>query len=136
VPLSDWYYKPAFELNEQAQMSTRGPPEPDNILVNGKHKSASGTGEYYKMTVKKVLPLAAPMYAKLQLTTFQGKKYRIRLINTSVDTTFHVSFDGHPFTVMTSDFVSPQLAPPPIGLALIHVRSQLSRLTPTKSLSP
>lgn len=56
MPLTDWYYTPGFELNEQAQMSTRGPPEPDNILVNGKHKSAKGTGEYYKMTVKKVLP--------------------------------------------------------------------------------
>ncbi|KAF2654402.1 multicopper oxidase [Lophiostoma macrostomum CBS 122681] len=87
LPLNEWYYIPGFTANEQAQHSKFGPPKPDNILVNGTHVNADGGGSYYKMTVKK------------------GKKYRIRLINTSVDTTFHVSFDGHPFQVMTSDFV-------------------------------
>ncbi|KAF2746542.1 multicopper oxidase [Sporormia fimetaria CBS 119925] len=86
-PITDWTYDTAFALNERAQHSRTGPPLGDTILVNGKHKSPSGTGEYYKMTVKK------------------GKKYRVRIINTSVDSVFHVSFDGHPFTVMTSDFV-------------------------------
>lgn len=87
LPLTDWYYLPGFEVNEQAQLSKTGPPLPDNILVNGTHKNAAGGGAYAKVNVKK------------------GKKYRIRLINTSVDSVFHVSFDGHPFTVMTSDFV-------------------------------
>jgi hypothetical protein len=41
------------------------------------------------------------------------------LINTSVDSVFHVSFDGHPFTVITADFVSTLVAPNEIGLALI-----------------
>lgn len=44
-------------------------------------------GEYYKATVT------------------SGKKYRIRIINTSVDSAFMVSLDDHPFTVITSDFV-------------------------------
>lgn len=87
LPITDYYYTPGFELNEQAQHSQRGPPEPDNVLVNGTHKNANGGGSYYKINVTK------------------GKKYRIRLINTSVDSTFHVSFDGHPMTVMTADFV-------------------------------
>ncbi|KAF2472226.1 uncharacterized protein BDR25DRAFT_284795 [Lindgomyces ingoldianus] len=87
LPITDWYYKPAFELNEQALHSLTGPPLPDNILVNGTHKNANGGGSYYKINVTK------------------GKKYRIRLINTAVDSHFHVSFDGHPFTVITSDFV-------------------------------
>lgn len=86
LPLTDYYYTSAFTLNEEAQHSTRGPPSPDNILVNGTHVSKSG-GAYAKMTVTK------------------GKKYRIRIINTSVDSTLSVSLDGHPFTVMTSDFV-------------------------------
>ncbi|KAF1347290.1 hypothetical protein EJ07DRAFT_169810 [Lizonia empirigonia] len=86
LPLTDYYYTEAFTLNEVAQHSQRGPPSPNNILVNGTHVSASG-GRYAKMTVTK------------------GKKYRIRIINTSVDSTFSVSLDGHPFTVMTSDFV-------------------------------
>ncbi|KZM18436.1 laccase, multicopper oxidase, benzenediol:oxygen oxidorectuctase [Ascochyta rabiei] len=87
LPLTDYYYTPAFTLNEVAQHSTRGPPAPNNILVNGTHVNASGGGKYAKMTVTK------------------GKKYRIRIINTSVDSTFSVSLDGHPFTVMTADFV-------------------------------
>ncbi|KAF2808429.1 uncharacterized protein BDZ99DRAFT_464310, partial [Mytilinidion resinicola] len=87
LPFTDFYYLPAFELNERAQHSLTGPPEPDNILVNGTMKNAKGGGQYFKMTVTK------------------GKKYRIRLINTSVDSFLHVSMDGHPFTVITSDLV-------------------------------
>ncbi|KAF9696035.1 hypothetical protein EKO04_006232 [Ascochyta lentis] len=87
LPLTDYYYTPAFTLNEVAQHSTRGPPTPNNILVNGTHVNANGGGKYAQMTVTK------------------GKKYRIRIINTSVDSTFSVSLDGHPFTVMTADFV-------------------------------
>lgn len=87
LPITDYYYTPAFTLNEIAQHSATGPPLPQNILVNGTHINAQGGGKYAKMTVTK------------------GKKYRIRIINTSVDSTFHVSLDGHPFTVMTSDFV-------------------------------
>ncbi|KAF2032587.1 hypothetical protein EK21DRAFT_60852 [Setomelanomma holmii] len=87
LPLTDWYYTPAFTLNEVAQHSLTGPPLPDNILVNGTHVNANGGGSYAKMNVVK------------------GKKYRIRIINTSVDNYFSVSMDGHPFTVITSDFV-------------------------------
>lgn len=35
----------------------------------------------------------------------QGKKYLLRLINTSVDTTFIFAIDNHDITVMSSDFV-------------------------------
>ncbi|KAH7080372.1 Cupredoxin [Paraphoma chrysanthemicola] len=87
LPLTDWYYTPAFTLNEVAQHSLTGPPLPDNILVNGTHVNRNGGGSYAKMNVVK------------------GKKYRIRIINTSVDNYFSVSMDGHPFTVITSDFV-------------------------------
>ena len=88
LPITDWYYVPAFTLNEVAQHSQRGPPSPDNILVNGTHiNAANDNGKYARINVVK------------------GKKYRIRLINTAVDSTFSVSMDGHPFTVLTSDFV-------------------------------
>jgi FtsP/CotA-like multicopper oxidase with cupredoxin domain len=52
LPLTDWYYPPAFTLNEVAQHS--GPPTPDNILVNGTHVSGPGIGNYAKMNVVKV----------------------------------------------------------------------------------
>lgn len=87
LPLTDWYYTPAFTLNEVAQHSVRGPPVPDNLLVNGTHVNANGGGNYAKLNVVK------------------GKSYRIRIINTSVDSVFSVSMDGHPFQVLTSDFV-------------------------------
>jgi FtsP/CotA-like multicopper oxidase with cupredoxin domain len=87
LPVTDWYYTPGFEVNEQAQHSRTGPPPPDNILVNGTHINAEGGGKYAKINVVK------------------GKKYRLRLINTSVDSVFSISMDKHPFTVITSDFV-------------------------------
>lgn len=34
-----------------------------------------------------------------------GKKYRLRLINMSVDNYIQVSLDGHPFEVITADFI-------------------------------
>jgi FtsP/CotA-like multicopper oxidase with cupredoxin domain len=54
LPITDWYYTPVWTLNEVAQHSTRGPPVPDNILVNGTHANAKGGGSYAKMTVTKV----------------------------------------------------------------------------------
>lgn len=75
--MTDWYYLPAFLLNERAQHSTTGPPVPDNILVNGTMVNADGGGSYFKMNVTK------------------GKRYRIRLINTSADSFMHVSLVRH-----------------------------------------
>lgn len=73
LPITDWFYRPAFELNLVALRSNRGPPRANNILVNGTMVNANGGGSYNKITVTK------------------GKKYRLRLINTSVDTHIHVS---------------------------------------------
>jgi FtsP/CotA-like multicopper oxidase with cupredoxin domain len=52
LPLTDWYYTPAFTLNEVSQHF--GPPKPDNMLVNGTHVNANGGGSYAKMNVVKV----------------------------------------------------------------------------------
>ncbi|KAI5208553.1 hypothetical protein E4T39_01400 [Aureobasidium subglaciale] len=84
-PITDWYDETAFFNNPLARI---GPPQAYNGLINGMNKSPDGTkGKYYNATVQ------------------SGKKYRLRLINTSVDSAFMVSVDGHPFTVITSDFV-------------------------------
>ncbi|KAI5259314.1 hypothetical protein E4T42_00069 [Aureobasidium subglaciale] len=84
-PMTDWYDETAFFNNP---LSRIGPPQAYNGLINGMNKSPDGTkGKYYNATVQ------------------SGKKYRLRLINTSVDSAFMVSVDGHPFTVITSDFV-------------------------------
>jgi len=89
-PIADWYYKSIFEINLEAKANLqRGapPPPPDNLLLNGTNKNINGGGEYTRIQVQK------------------GKKYRLRLINTSVDSNFRVSIDNHPLTIMTSDFV-------------------------------
>jgi FtsP/CotA-like multicopper oxidase with cupredoxin domain len=87
LPMTDWYYMTAFQAARRAAASTTGPPLPDNILINGTAKSATGSGAYNKVTVQ------------------SGKKYRLRLINTSVDSNLRVNLDGHPFQVIATDFV-------------------------------
>lgn len=90
LPMTDWYYKTVFQAAAIAFQSSQaggGPPQPDNILINGTAKSASGTGAYNKVIVQ------------------SGKRYRLRLINTSVDTNLRVNLDGHQFTVIATDFV-------------------------------
>lgn len=88
--VTDWYYKTAFQVEaiaNQGLQNRQGPPPGDTILINGKNKNKAGGGSYHKTTLKK------------------GKKYRLRIVNTSVDNAIRVSLDGHPFTVITSDLV-------------------------------
>jgi FtsP/CotA-like multicopper oxidase with cupredoxin domain len=54
LPLSDWFYTPAFTLSEVAQHSGGPPPSPDNVLVNGTHINKNGGGKYAKINVVKV----------------------------------------------------------------------------------
>lgn len=43
---------------------------------------------------------------KYYVTKMQrGKRYRLRLVNMSVDNSFQVSLDGHPFEIITADLV-------------------------------
>ena len=69
--------------------NTQPPPPADTILINGTNISNNGSSGKYSRT-NGLIP---------------GKKYRLRLINTSVDNALRVSLDGHPFTVITSDLV-------------------------------
>lgn len=89
-PINDWYHRPAFELAPLIQRGgfPRGPPAGDTILINGTNVNANGT---------------AGKYSRTALT--KGKKYRLRLINTSTNDNFKVGLDGHNFTVITADFV-------------------------------
>ncbi|KAI9654427.1 MAG: hypothetical protein M1831_005393 [Alyxoria varia] len=113
LPVSDWFYATAFQLNctsppflpfpparkpitlnpltfaHRADISNVSlqagspPPPPDTLLVNGTNKAGS---------------LASP-------TVQPKKKYRLRLINTSVDAAIRVSIDNHKLLVMTADFI-------------------------------
>ncbi|RDW60551.1 hypothetical protein BP6252_11934 [Coleophoma cylindrospora] len=84
--ISDWYYQSTFQLAYLLNNGIIGVPSGSNGLINGSMVSANG-GKYTTNTLT------------------SGKRYRLRLINTSVDNHFAVSLDNHPFTVITSDFV-------------------------------
>ncbi|KAL5402891.1 hypothetical protein PMIN03_010311 [Paraphaeosphaeria minitans] len=87
--VQDWYNITAYHASSIALMTGRGPAG-TNILVNGTNKKIEGsvtTGEYNKVKIE------------------SGKKYRLRLVNPSIDAAIRVSLDGHPFTVIANDFV-------------------------------
>lgn len=89
--VNDYYYETAWKVGIQAHnnlQSGQAPPNADTILINGTNKNANGGGAYSKFT-----------------NLVKGKKYRLRLINTSADNNILVSLDNHPFTVITSDLV-------------------------------
>lgn len=87
VILQDWYHTPAFELWFTARQK---PPVPsDTALINGKNKRGS-LGSYSEFKFER------------------GKKYRMRIINASVDNHFKFSIDNHTMTVQAADFVPVQ----------------------------
>ena len=92
--VGDWYYKTAYQMDDialdhlnSADPKQRPPPPGDTILVNGTNKNAAGGGNYGKVTMTK------------------GKKYLLRLINTSTDAQIRVQLDGHNMTLVSSDLV-------------------------------
>ncbi|RDW60840.1 hypothetical protein BP6252_12223 [Coleophoma cylindrospora] len=87
--IQDYYYSSAYSISEFLTRNLVPPPAADNGLINGSmvNPVSGGGGKYTTNTLT------------------AGKKYRLRLINTSLDNHFMVSLDNHPFTVITSDFV-------------------------------
>ena len=88
--VNDWYYQTAFQIQFETDADLQrgaGPPPANTILINGTNKNANGGGSYGRVVIE------------------SGKRYLLRLINTSLDNQIRVSLDGHPFTVITSDLV-------------------------------
>ena len=95
-PITDWYHTPAFTLAPLIQnLVVRGPPPGDNILINGTQVAlnSNGTGN----------GTAAGKYNRTPMQA--GKKYRLRLINTSTNDNFKVGLDNHTMNVIAADFV-------------------------------
>ncbi|OAG11484.1 uncharacterized protein CC84DRAFT_1224631 [Paraphaeosphaeria sporulosa] len=84
IVLSDWTHQTCDELYSYAQ--TVGPPELQNGLINGLNTFEDGGSRYE--------------------TSFEsGKSYRIRIVNTAIDTHYKFAIDGHSFQVIAMDFV-------------------------------
>ncbi|EGD93868.1 multicopper oxidase [Trichophyton tonsurans CBS 112818] len=84
--LGDHLHRSAFQ--DYYKVQTRIPPEMDSQILNG-------IGNYNNDTSRR--PYSTLVKA--------GKKYLMRLINTSTDTTFVFSIDKHNFTVIGADLV-------------------------------
>ncbi|KAL8929073.1 MAG: hypothetical protein Q9172_000616 [Xanthocarpia lactea] len=87
ILMTDWNHRSGFQ-DFYIELEGRPPPM-DSILLNGQGSYAGGGHQGYKYR-----------------THFKrGRKYLLRLINTSVATTFVFAIDNHKITVMSSDFV-------------------------------
>ncbi|KAH7238787.1 Cupredoxin [Fusarium tricinctum] len=91
IMLSDWSHKAVNQILPQVQRE--GPALMDNVLINGtnvygKEGEKSQTGKRFKLDFE------------------EGKTYRLRLINTGIDTLYKFSIDHHTLKVIAVDFVS------------------------------
>ena len=94
ILMTDWNHRSAFEDWSWSRQPGNSLPDMTNILLNGK-------GRYNNLDLDH--PIGLPeRYSKVFR---RGKRYLLRLINTSLDTTFVFAIDGHNVTVIGSDFV-------------------------------
>ncbi|CAG8595576.1 4601_t:CDS:2, partial [Dentiscutata erythropus] len=94
VILQDWYHTDAKTLlaTYLSPKSNGSEPTPDNGLING-HNSYNCSWAPEGSDCKNNAPLA-------QFNFVQGKRYRLRIINTSAFYEFIFSIDGHPLDVI------------------------------------
>ncbi|KAI0400497.1 multicopper oxidase [Xylaria palmicola] len=84
IVLSDWLHQTTDEL--YAIASSAGPPTANNGLINGLNVYGDGGSRFQ--------------------TTFEsGKSYRLRIVNTAIDTMFKFGIDNHTLTVIANDLV-------------------------------
>ena len=99
IILSDWYHDEYFNIVENIMKPGPGfVPTSDNNLIQGK-------GNF---NCSLPLPTGATCHENAGLPKFQvkkGKKYRLRLINTSAEAAQKFTIDGHNMTVFANDFV-------------------------------
>ncbi|TAQ86576.1 hypothetical protein B7494_g5097 [Chlorociboria aeruginascens] len=89
ILITDWNHRSAFQ-DFQHELDGTGPPRMNSVLLNGIGNFAGASPRNEKFTFKSIK---------------KGNKYLLRIINTSVDTTYIFSIDNHNFTVLTTDFV-------------------------------
>ncbi|TVY80724.1 Laccase [Lachnellula suecica] len=99
ILITDWSHRSAFtDFYRELGVNGSGRPLMTSILLNdaGRYKCTGPEIEKGNCTT------APPLFTKVIET---GKKYLLRLINTSVDTTFVFAVDNHNLTVIGMDFV-------------------------------
>ncbi|KAM7184307.1 multicopper oxidase [Naviculisporaceae sp. PSN 640] len=102
ILLTDWAHNSAFNALVN---HNRGPGIIDGMVYPGILLNGQGdTSAIYNTTVPGVDPSRARPYV-LNVTTTKDKKHLLRIINTSFETTFVFSVDGHLMTPVEVDFV-------------------------------
>jgi len=103
VVLSDWYHEqsPTLVQTYLAPGGNGNEPIPDSGLINGK-------GRYDCALLTDPVQRAAcqPNAPRETFTFVPGRRYRLRLINTSAFTAFQFSIDQHSLTVIEADMVN------------------------------
>ena len=98
ILMTDWSHRSAFE---DFYLEMVGPNRPymTSSLMNGR-------GTYNCTDLERnARKCTKPPKKKYSMDFVEGKKYLLRLINTSVDSTWIFSIDGHEMQVVGSDFV-------------------------------
>ncbi|KAK0516994.1 hypothetical protein JMJ35_000149 [Cladonia borealis] len=113
VFLQDWFHKDYFTIVEQLESVTPTPNEPNNFNISNWRQYAdsnliNGKGNYSCALANNSQGCTnnAPL---AQFRFQQGKKHRLRLINSGAAATQLFSIDGHNLTVIANDYV--QLVP-------------------------
>jgi hypothetical protein len=90
--LSDWTHATAESLLETAALN--GGVNIDNGLINGTNSFGNNTHPRFEL-----------IFDKKARDPSKPTKYRLRLINTSMDTHYKVALDSHTMKVIANDFV-------------------------------
>jgi FtsP/CotA-like multicopper oxidase with cupredoxin domain len=93
VILSDWYHDDYFTIVNITMNG--GIPLSNNNLINGKMNYPCANTTF----------VCTPNAGISKFSFQSGKKYRLRLINTSAEGIQKFTIDGHTFTVIANDFV-------------------------------
>ncbi|CAG8960632.1 hypothetical protein HYFRA_00013510 [Hymenoscyphus fraxineus] len=99
ILMSDWSHRSAFEDFQKELDPSHGRPLMTSVLLNDQ-------GRYNCSEIEKQQGNCTETPPTYYNTTVQaGKKYLLRIINTSVDNTFIFTIDNHNLTVISADFV-------------------------------
>ncbi|KAF8600822.1 laccase-4 [Ceratobasidium sp. AG-I] len=94
ITLEDWYHTPAPVLQEQffsTNNTALAAPVPDSGLINGKGRYVGG-----------------PAVKRSVINVTKGKRYRLRVINTSAIGSYTFSVEGHRLTIIEADGIAHQ----------------------------
>jgi len=89
--VNDFYYKTASQLSDIINSNLQNRKDSlsiDTILINEMNKNVNDEGSYGKVSMT------------------AGKKYLLRIVNSSLNNMIRVSLDNHSFSVVTADLVS------------------------------